>query len=267
MRSFAFSIAYWTFSIIFILLASLAALIPGQRAVQGVIKAYTKVIRWSMGAFAGIAHEIRGREHLPEGTYLVAAKHQSWGDGFLIYPEIEDLTFVTGDHLLKFPLIGSVLRKLRAIVIDTCGGGERKAASLAEGLERAAHSGQRILVYPEGHLAPVDHHFRYKPGIWHMYQKTNAPVVPVATNLGLYWQQEDFWKTPGTAILEFLPPIPPGLDKDTFMARLTETVETKAAALIAEGRGTPPAMATLLPDPDKGTLAKPKIIEKRQFKA
>ena len=48
----------------------------------------------------------------------------------MIYPEIKDLAFVTGDHLEKFPLVGGILRKLGAIVIDTCGGGERKAASL-----------------------------------------------------------------------------------------------------------------------------------------
>ena len=41
---------------------------------------------------------------------------------------------MTGDHLEKFPLVGGILKKLGAIVIDTCGGGERKAASLAEGM-------------------------------------------------------------------------------------------------------------------------------------
>ena len=153
--------------------------------------------------------------------------------------------------------MGGILRKLGAIVIDTCGGGERKAASLREGMERAKQDGRRILIYPEGHLAPVDFHFRYKPGVWHMAQAMQAPVVPVATNIGLYWQQQEKKKYPGTAIIEFLDPIPWDLPKDEFLARLTEVIEQRTAELVAEGRGTPIKPAMLIPDPPKGMEAKP----------
>lgn len=255
MRSLSFSIAYWILSILYVLITLPALMLPGDKIVRSLILSYVKSMRWSLRVFAGIRHEIRGRENLPDGPFVIAAKHQSWGDGFLIYPEIENIAFVTGDHLEKFPFVGKILQKLGAIVIDTCGGGERKAASLSEGLERIRDDGRRILIYPEGHLAPIDYHFKYKSGVWHMAHGMNVPVVPVATNIGLFWSQEDHEKRPGTAILEFLPPMEPGENKNGFMAELTQAIETKTAELVAAGRGTEIVPTQLLDDPQNGTLA------------
>jgi len=259
MRAAVFSFNYYLLSAIYVLTSVPFLILPGHTPVRMIIRSYTRAMNLNLRLVAGIRKEVRGRENLPEGACVVAGKHQSWGDGYLIYPEVDDLAFVTGDHLEKFPLVGGILRKLGAIVIDTCGGGERKAASLREGMERARDDGRRILIYPEGHLAPVDYHFRYKPGVWHMAQAMQSPVVPVATNIGLYWQQQEKEKRPGTAIIEFLEPIPWDLPKDEFLERLAEAVEQRTAELVAEGRGTPVQRARLIPDPPKGMEARPTL--------
>lgn len=261
MRSFLFAAAYWLLSILYVLISLPFLLLPGRGPVQAIIKSYTRAMKLALRYLAGVRSETRGKDRLPEGAFIIAAKHQSWGDGFMIYPEIDNLAFVTGDHLERFPLVGGILKKLGAVVIDTCGGGERKAASLAEGMERVKAEGRRILIYPEGHLAPVDHYFKYKSGVWHMQQAMNAPVVPVATNIGLFWQQEEHKKNPGTAIIEFLEPIPPGLPKEEFMERLTNAVEIRTADLLAEARGAAPVKSTLLPDPRKGEIGRPQTAE------
>ncbi len=254
-RSWLFNAAYWLFSVSYVLIALPLLAIPGNSVIRWWIRQYTNSIRWSLRVFGGVKHEVRGKEHLPDGAFVIAAKHQSWGDGFLIYPEIKDIAFVTGDHLEKFPFVSGILHKLGAIVIDTCGGGDRKAASLAKGTSRVKSEGRRVLIYPEGHLAPVDYHFRYKPGAWHLARSMDVPIVPVATNIGLYWGQEDFRKTPGTAILEFLPPIMPEQDKSATMADLTRLIETKTAELVAEGRNAEIRPTILLDDPNHGELA------------
>lgn len=256
-RSCLFVVSYWLLSISYVLLALPCLALPGNGAIRWIIRQYANSMRWSLRVFAGIDHEIRGRENLPDGPYVLAAKHQSWGDGFMIYPEIDNLAFVTGDHLEKFPFVKGILKKLGAVVIDTCGGGERKAASLADGMHRVAEEGRRILIFPEGHLAPVDHHFRYKPGVWHMARAMNAPVIPVATNIGLFWGQEAFRKNQGTAIIEFLPPLDPATTKSDFMAILTSSVEGATAQLNAEARGSEVRKTILLDDPKTGELAKP----------
>ncbi|MEP1142255.1 MAG: 1-acyl-sn-glycerol-3-phosphate acyltransferase [Henriciella sp.] len=256
-RGFLFTGVYYALSFIYVLVSLPFLALPGSGPVTAIIRSYTRAINLALHWIGGIKKEVRGREHVPEGAFILAPKHSSWGDGFMIYPEVKNLAFVTGDHLEQFPLVGGILRKLGAIVIDTCGGGERKAASLSEGMSRAREDGRRVLIYPEGHLAPVGHHFRYKPGVWHMQQAMNVPIVPVATNLNCFWQQEETLKKPGTAVIEFLEPIPAGLSKEETMARLTEAVETRSAELIAEATGEPVQATKLLPDPQKGTIGQP----------
>ncbi|MFN4092381.1 MAG: lysophospholipid acyltransferase family protein, partial [Brevundimonas sp.] len=99
--------------------------------------------------------------------------------------------------------------------------------------------------------AKVGEKFRYRSGVWHMYRDFDMPVVPLATNLGLFWPQEAFSKTPGTATLEFLEPIPTGLPKEEFLARLEAAVEGKTAELIAEATGNPVTPAVQVPTPDE----------------
>lgn len=249
MRPYLFQLCYWILSVVYVLCALPLLALPGRAPIRWIILQYTRSMNAALHHVGGIRKQVRGREHLPAGGFILGAKHQSWGDGFLIYPEVGNLAFVTGDHLERFPLVGGILKKLGAIVIDTCGGGDSKARSLINGLTKAKEEGRRILIYPEGHLAPVGQHFRYKAGIWHMAQAMDVPVIPVATNLGCFWPQQGKLCATGQAIIEFLEPIPNGLPKDVFLSRLTEAVETRTAELVAEAIGGPLKRAVQIPDP------------------
>jgi 1-acyl-sn-glycerol-3-phosphate acyltransferase len=92
-----------------------------------------------------------------------------------------------------------------------------------------------VLIYPEGHLAAPGEKHAYRKGVWHLYAALKRPCTPVATNLGLAWNQQAFKKTPGRAVVEFLDPIEPGLEKDEFMARLEAVIEARTDALVKEG--------------------------------
>jgi 1-acyl-sn-glycerol-3-phosphate acyltransferase len=234
LRAFFFSVGFWWISILYVLMAALLALAPGGGGVRWAVKRYSRRMVQLM-KLCGIQPEVRGRERLPPAPFILAPKHSSYGDGFLMYVQFDDVAFVTGDHLEKFPLVPKVLEKLGAIVIDNCGGPEARR-DLAESFRRAAEQKRVVLIYPEGHLSKVGEHHRYRAGVWHMQETCGWPVVPVATSLGLRWQQQDYAKYPGPAVIEFLDPIPPGLGKDEFLKQLTETVESNTNRLIAEGR-------------------------------
>jgi 1-acyl-sn-glycerol-3-phosphate acyltransferase len=238
LRDLFFNLYYWVASIFYTLWAALSALRPGRKSVRRVVKRYVNAMVWGMDAIAGIRIEVRGRENLPQGAYILAPKHASWGDGFSIYAQMDDVAFVTGDHLERFPLFKTVLKKLGAIVVDSCGGPEARAA-LTRSAADAHREGRKILIYPEGNLAPVGVKYRYRTGVYHMARDFGMPVVPVASSLGLYWPQEAWGKTPGTAVLEFLPPLSPDLDRETFMRQLEAAVEDRTAELIAEATGRP----------------------------
>jgi 1-acyl-sn-glycerol-3-phosphate acyltransferase len=248
MRSLMFEIAYWALSVFYVLLAGLAALLPARAPMAGTIRLYTRRMVAAMHWVAGIKVDLRGQERLPDGSFIVAAKHQSWGDGFVMFANVDNLVFVTGDHLEKIPLLRGLLRKLGAIVVDSCGGPEARKA-LSESAAQAHAAGRRILIYPEGHLARAGEKFRYRTGVYYMYRDFGMPVVPVATNLGLRWPQQDFKKHPGVATVEFLDPIPLDLERDDFMARLEGVIEARTAELIAMATGAPVTPAVLVPTP------------------
>lgn len=248
MRSFAFAVAYWLLSIAYALAAAVAALFPGRGLTTWIIRRYIRRMVQAMRLLAGIHIEARGKERLPAGAFIIASKHQSWGDGFATYDQFDDLAFVTGDHLEKFPLLGTVLRKLGAIVVNSCGGHAARKA-LATRAAEAHAANRKILIFPEGHLAPVSQKYRYRSGVWHMYRDFQMPVVPLATNLGLFWPEEKYEKHPGVATLEFLDPIPLGLPKEEFLARLEAAIEGRTAELVAEATGQPVTPAVLVQPP------------------
>lgn len=250
MRSILFAAYYWMATVFYALSAVILAALPGRRPMAGAIKLYTHRMMWGMRAIAGIDIEVKGKERLPKGAFIIAAKHHSWGDGFVLYSSVPNLTFVTGDHLEKFPLIGGILKKLGAIVVDNCGGPEARKA-LATSAAEAHREGRRILIFPEGNLAKPGEHFRYRSGVYFMARDFGLPVVPVATNLGLFWQQQEFTKTPGNATVEFLDPIEVGDDKNAFLTRLRDVVETRSQELIAEATGNPVEPSVLVPTPDE----------------
>ena len=97
-----------------------------------------------------------------------------------------------------------------------------------------------IVVFPEGTRAAPGGRNPYHPGIAALYLQLGCEVVPVALNSGLFWGRRSFVKRPGRIVLEFLPPIAPGLDRKTFMAELERRLEGATMALIAEARRTPP---------------------------
>ena len=248
MRSYAFAAAYWTLSVFYVFAATFLALLPGRKPVTWAIRRYSRRMLQAMRYLAGIKVDLKGQERLPDGAFIIAAKHHSWGDGFVMFANVDNLSFVTGDHLERFPLLGGILRKLGAIVVDNCGGPEARKA-LSESAAAAHAEGKRILIYPEGHLAKPGEHFRYRSGVWHMYADFDLPVVPVATNLGCFWEQVSFEKKPGTATIEFLDVIPTGLPKAEFLARLQTTVEGRSQELIAQARGEPVKPSVLVPFP------------------
>lgn len=248
MRSVLFEIAYWCLSVFYGLLTACLALLPGRAAMTWSLRRYTRRMLQAMRVFAGIKVDLRGRERLPDGAFIIAAKHHSWGDGFVMFANVENLSFVAGDHMERFPLVGPMLRKFGAILVNNCGGPEARKA-LSESAAKAHADGRRILIYPEGHLCKPNEHFRYRTGVYYMARDFNLPVVPVATNLGLFWRQQDFKKTPGTATIEFLEPIPPGLERGEFLDRLQSVVETRSQELIAMATGEPVRPSVLVPSP------------------
>lgn len=232
MRSVLFNLFFYTITFMYALTAVIFSFVPGRWLMMGSLRRYTRVMLWGMRVFAGIKVSVTGHENVPtDGPVIIAAKHQSYGDGIVMFSQFLDLSFVTGDHLEKFLFFKRILAKMNAVVIDSCGGVDQRE-KMAKTSAIVREQGRRLLIYPEGHLSRIGTHHKYRKGVFHIYKDFDCPVVPVATNLGQRWNQTDWTKHPGEAVLEFLPPIMPGLDKDAFMSKLQESIETRSLELL-----------------------------------
>ena len=143
MGALLFACAYWVLSVFYALLAAITSVLPGNRAMIFIIRFYCRRMLWAMRTFAGIKVNLKGQENLPEGAFIIAAKHHSWGDGFVMFANVPNLSFVTNDGLERIPLLRGILRKLGAIVVDNCGGPEARAALSVAAAKVAAEGVQQ----------------------------------------------------------------------------------------------------------------------------
>ncbi len=238
-RSLAFNAYFYVGTLIAAILGILLVPIPTPVLLRGLLHYWARAVVWGMRWIGGMKVEVRGRENLPtRGPVLLANKHHSECDGILLAAEIPGIAFVAMQELFRYPLIGAILYRLQMIRVDTCGGGKERE-NLARFAKRAYDSGRHIAIYPEGNLMAPGERERYRSGIYYLYRDLDLPVTPVATSLGLLWNRRDWRKKAGSCAIEFLPAIETGLDKQTFMRRLEETIETASDRLIAEFSGRP----------------------------
>lgn len=238
-RSLAFNAYFYVGTLFVAVVGILLVPIPTPVLLRGLLFHWARAVVWGMRWIGGMRVEFRGLEHLPsEGPALLANKHHSESDGILLAAQIRGIAFVAMQELFRYPLIGAILYRLQMIRVDTCGGG-RERENLAQFARRAYESGRHIAIYPEGNLMAPGERERYRSGIYYLYRDLGLPVTPVATSVGLLWNRRDWRKKPGRAAVEFLPAIEIGLDKQTFMHRLEDIIETATDRLIAEFTGRP----------------------------
>jgi len=99
--------------------------------------------------------------------------------------------------------------------------------------------GRQIIIFPEGTRTSPGAPPAYKSGVAQIYAACGVPCIPVALNSGLYWPRRKFLRYPGTIVLQVLDPIPPGLGRDEFMARLEREIEQATGRLTSEGEREP----------------------------
>jgi 1-acyl-sn-glycerol-3-phosphate acyltransferase len=238
-RSFAFNVYFYALTVLAALIGIVMVPIPTPVLLRALLHRWAQAVVWGMRWIGGMKVEIRGREFLPrKGPVLLANKHHSEVDGILLAAEIPGIAFVAMQELFRIPVIGAILYRLQMIRVDTCGGGKERE-HLAQFAKRARESGRHIAIYPEGNLMAPGERERYRSGIYYLSRDLGLPVTPVATSVGLLWNRRDWRKKAGRAAIEFLPPLETGLDKQTFMRRLEDTIEEKSDRLIAEFSGRP----------------------------
>jgi 1-acyl-sn-glycerol-3-phosphate acyltransferase len=232
-RSLLFNAAFYLTTVLYVIVTLPVFFIVPQTAAMAIVRSWASLNTRLLRILAGTRVEVRGLDNLPPGGVIVASKHQSAFETFALIPLLANPSVVMKRQLRRIPIFGQFTVKAGMIQVDRAG----KTAALRTLGERAGEEvakGRPVLIFPEGTRRPPGAAPAYQSGIALLYRTTGVPVVPVAVNSGLYWPRRSFLHYPGTIIVEFLPPIPPGLEPRAFLATLQGTIETACDRLLAE---------------------------------
>jgi 1-acyl-sn-glycerol-3-phosphate acyltransferase len=245
LRSLAFNILFYANFLAFGV-ALLPLLLAPPRMLLGAVRLWARVNLVLLRAVVGLKVEIRGREHIPAGPLLVASKHQSALETFALIPLFADPTFVLKRELMRVPFFGWYAARTGMIPIER-GAGSVTMRRMAEAARREAAAGRQIVIFPEGTRRYPGAAPAYKFGIAHLYAELGLPLLPIALDTGRFWPRRSFLRRPGTAVIEILDPIPPGLPRSEILGVLQDRIETATARLYAEPRGARPQPAIAAP--------------------
>jgi 1-acyl-sn-glycerol-3-phosphate acyltransferase len=234
-RSLLFNLAFYFNLVVWLLICIPAAALP-RRGFIRVVQAWARSNLWLLRVLAGTAVEFRGRDRIPPGGVLVAAKHQSLWETFALLTVLEDPTFVLKSELMWLPLFGWFAWKAGMVSVNRSAGAEALDAMSRRAREEARR-GRPIVIFPEGTRRPPGAEPAYKAGVAVLYASLNVPCVPVALNSGLFWPRRRFIRRPGTIVVEFLEPLPAGLSRGAFFHELRRRIEDASNRLLAEGTG------------------------------
>jgi len=241
LRSLAFNIAFYANLIVQMIVWTPLYFLSPRRKAWFVPKFWVRSCIWLHEKLAGTKADITGLENLPEGSYILAPKHQSFWDAIAFLPYIDDALYILKRELMWIPVFGWYVAKMRMIPVDRGSRAKALRAVVKATRKELARNPRQLIIYPEGTRRPPGAEPAYKYGIVELYSQLGVPVVPVAHVAGLYWPRRAFRRYPGTIHARFLKPIPPGLSKEEFMARLIRDTETACdELLIAAARSENP---------------------------
>lgn len=227
-----FSVCFYAWTAV-VALAATPLLLAPPRYCRDLGRFWARTTFAILRATVGLDYRVIGRDHIPDGPVMFAAKHQSAWDTLAFAVILHHPVYILKRELVWIPIWGWLLNHSGVIAIDRGAG-----AKALRGMVRRArrfidqpHQSPPIVIFPEGTRTDPGVTKPYLPGIAALYRDLDVPVVPVALNSGRFWPRGSEPHHAGTITLEFLPPIAPGLDRKTFMTELQHRTEDAALRL------------------------------------
>jgi 1-acyl-sn-glycerol-3-phosphate acyltransferase len=233
-RSIVFNALFYV-NLIVQMLAVIPTMVMPRGAIVAVVKFWARTNLWLLRSVCGIAVEFRGLEKVPPGALIVASKHQSMWETFALFPLFGDPAFILKRELMWIPFFGWFSWKAGMIPVNR---GKRSQAllDLAASVRQELARGRQIVIFPEGTRRAPGAEPNYKFGVTHLYVETGAVCLPIALNSGLFWPRRTFMRYPGTLVVEFLDPLPPGLPRDEFLIRMRTAIEDATNRIVADAQ-------------------------------
>ena len=224
LKSLLFNLFLYT-GIISVFLIALPALLLPPKFVLLFGKFLGHYVDFIVKIFLNTQVEFKGTKNIPKTEkYFVASAHQSMFETFALQSVLDYPVFILKKELLKIPLFGLYLKKIKSIEIvrdtttkDNLNFFDKVAAIIK-------NENRPLLIFPQGTRVKFDERVPFKKGAGKIYEALNICCVPIALNSGKVWPKNGYIKYPGRIIISFLQPIEPGIEVKTFLKILEQKI-------------------------------------------
>jgi 1-acyl-sn-glycerol-3-phosphate acyltransferase len=233
LRSLIYNVLFYLLLVCWLIVAIPTVVMP-RTAIMTVARLWSRQNTWLLRIVCKVKVEYRGVEKVPKGPLVVASKHQSMWETFALLQIFDQPLFILKRELTLIPFFGWYLIKAGMISVDRRAGGRALLKMVRQAAEEV-RGGRQLIIFPEGTRRPVDAPPDYKPGVVQLYASSRVSCLPVALNSGLFWPRRTFMRYPGTLVVEFLDPLPPGLSRAEFLTRVRTGIEEATDRLVQAG--------------------------------
>jgi 1-acyl-sn-glycerol-3-phosphate acyltransferase len=235
LRSAVFNVVFFTATFLFTLAAAAVGLVSSGHVLD-VVNAWARFLVLAARLICGIRLEVIGRENIPPGAALIASRHQSAFDTFVWFTLLPRCADVLKQELLRIPVFGGLLVTAGMIPIDR-EAGAGAIRTLLWHADNAVRQRRQIVIFPEGTRSEPGQPRALQPGVAALASRTGLPVIPVATNSGLYWGRRAFRKRSGTIRIVIGQPIPPTANRLALMQVLQAGIGALDQPVASESEG------------------------------
>ena len=224
LRSLFFNFFLYT-GIVFVFLIAIPALFLPVKITLLFGKFLGHYVIFIVRIFLNTKVEVKGIENIPKTEkYFVASAHQSMFETFALQSVLDYPVFIIKKELLKIPLFGIYLKKIKSIEIVR-GTTTKDNLNFFQKVAGVVKNGNRpLLIFPQGTRVNTNDIVSFKKGVGRIYEALNISCVPIALNSGNVWPKKGIIKYPGKITISFLEPIKPGLNRDQFIRNLESKI-------------------------------------------
>ena len=175
---------------------------------------------------------IKGKENIIENKkFFIAASHQSMFETFFLQTIFEGPVFILKKELLMIPIFGWYLKKIGSISIKRNKISKENLGFFDDIIKQINLSDRPLIIFPQGtRLAPSER-LPFKKGSSRIYEELGISCQPIAINSGNTWPKHGSKTINKTITISILKPIEPGLEKETFLRQLEQSIYSELDAL------------------------------------
>jgi len=224
LRSLLFNLFLYT-GIIVVFLIALPALFLPTKITLLFGKFLGHYVVFVVKIFLNTKVEFKGIDNIPKTEkYFVASAHQSMFETFALQSVLDYPVFILKKELLKIPLFGLYLKKIKSIEIIRNTTTKDNLNFFNKIANIIKNENRPLLIFPQGTRIKFKERVPFKKGAGRIYEALNISCIPIALNSGKVWPKIGFIKYPGKIIISFLQPIEPGIERETFLKILEKKI-------------------------------------------